>query len=393
LLLQPKRVANPTFAELYGNRWAEAVRSKAIKALGASKSYAQLTANLTQKALTALPPTAAAEIEAPLVATLARSARLAGLTEIADKAEARSAKLEGQLDEEYHKKVPPFTPSKFAGRKNAQADRVVVMELFTGAQCPPCVAADVGYDALLTTYGPKEFIGLQYHLHIPGPDPMTNEASEGRQKYYGDEVGGTPATFFNGQSKAGGGGPMQASENKYTEFRQIIDAELEKPKESAIKLSAALHGDQIEINAEATVDRKSTISKPDDAVADEKEARKEATKTKDAPHSKPRLRLALTEESVRYVGGNRLRFHHHVVRAFPGGVEGKDLSSGSGRVDLKVSLADLKRELEEKNSADAKSRPFPSAPPVPALKKLSLVAFVQDDADKVILHAVSVPVE
>ena len=48
------------------------------------------------------------------------------------------------------------------------------MEIFTGAECPPCVAADVGFDALLKSYKPTEFIGLQHHLHIPGPDPLTN---------------------------------------------------------------------------------------------------------------------------------------------------------------------------------------------------------------------------
>ena len=79
----------------------------------------------------------------------------------------------------------------------------------------------------LTTYKPAEFIGLQYHLHIPGPDPLTNNDSSARQKYYGSEVRGTPSTFFNGQSEAGGGGPMGNSEAKYDEYRKIIDKSLE----------------------------------------------------------------------------------------------------------------------------------------------------------------------
>jgi hypothetical protein len=266
------------------------------------------------------------------------------------------------------------------------------MELFTGAQCPPCVAADVGYDALLKSYGTKELIGLQYHLHIPGPDPMTNKDSQGRQSYYGDEVRGTPSTFFNGQSKGGGGGPMQGSETKYNEFRELIDPQLESAKEATITLSAALSGDQIEISANATVDRKSRPVSTS-ATNDEAKAGGDGKDPKAAPHSQPRLRLVLTEESVRYVGGNRLRFHHHVVRAFPGGLDGKDLSSGSGQVSLKLNLADLRRELEQKNRDDAKTRPFPHPLPEIGLKDLSVVAFVQDDADKAILHAVSVPVK
>ena len=49
--------------------------------------------------------------------------------------------------------------------------------------------------------------------------------------------------------------------------------------------------------------------------------------------------MALTEESIRYVGGNKLRYHHHVVRAFPGGTEGKDLTDGKGKVELTLKLS------------------------------------------------------
>jgi hypothetical protein len=376
-------------AEPYGEEWRNAVQLKALKALSSAKPYAAVTLKLAQKADQLVKPDASAETKAAVTGMLARVARLAGNAEVAADAEARAEKLEAVLDAEYHKKVPPFTPGKYEGRKHSKADRVVLMELFTGAQCPPCVAADVGYDALLKTYGPKELIGLQYHLHIPGPDPMTNVAAEGRQQYYSEEVRGTPSTFFNGQSKAGGGGPMQFSENKYTEFRQLIDPELESTRDAAITLSATLQGDQIEIQAQATVDRKSPVAKADSS----KDKPKTDGSRKDGSHSEPRLRIALTEESVRYVGGNKLRFHHHVVRAFPGGLEGKDLSSGSGQVNVKLNLADLRRDLEQKNSKDAQRRPFPTGLPEIALKDLSVVAFVQDDADKAVLHAVSVPVK
>ena len=249
-----------------------------------------------------------------MVGILARAAKLAGKADLAAEAEARAAKLESQLDEEYHKKVPPFHPEGYKGRKDAKADRVVVMELFTGAQCPPCVAADVAFDALLKTYKPTELIGLQYHLHIPGPDPLTNKDTQARQQYYGDEISGTPSTFFNGHSQAGGGGPMQASEQKFQEYRGIIDTQLESAREAQVEVSATRQGDQIEITAQATVTRK-----PESAEAEK--GKEESKKPADAKHGgfKPRLRLALTEESIRYVGSNKLRYHHHVVRDFPGG--------------------------------------------------------------------------
>ncbi|QEH37542.1 hypothetical protein OJF2_61330 [Aquisphaera giovannonii] len=368
-------------AEPYGAAWVNSVRQKALKAIGAHKPYASLAVELAQKVDKEMGETATLEERAAVVGLLARAATLAGKADIAKEAADRSAKLEAQLDEEYHKKVPPFKTQPFQGRKDGKADRVVLMELFTGAQCPPCVAADVAFDGLLTTYKPTEFIGLQYHLHIPGPDPLTNEDSIARQQYYGTEVRGTPSTFFNGHSQAGGGGPMGYSEGKYNEFKEIVENQLEGARGASIKLSADRIGDVVNIAAEATLSKKSG------APAEKKD------QDGDAAKSKPRLRLALTEEAIRYVGGNKLRYHHHVVRDFPGGVEGKDVSSGSGEVKVKLNLADLKREIEEYLSKSAKTRPFPNPLPEVEFKDLSVVAFVQDDADKKILGAVSVPVK
>ena len=74
-------------------------------------------------------------------------------------------------------------PVKYAGREG-QGDRVVVVELFTGSECPPCLAADLAFDALEQTYTPKDVVLLEYHLHIPRPDPLTNTDSVERQEYY-----------------------------------------------------------------------------------------------------------------------------------------------------------------------------------------------------------------
>lgn len=379
-------------AEIYGTPWLNEVRLKALKALGASKPFSDLSLTLAQDADKLLGEEASLEQKAAVVGLLARAARNAGKADIARMAEERSARLEGRLDEEYHKKVPPFKPAAFAGRKSSKADKVVLMELFTGAQCPPCVAADVGFDALLKTYKPTEFIGLQYHLHIPGPDPLTNTDSVARQQYYGDEVRGTPSTFFNGHPEAGGGGGMQGSEGKYNEYREIIDRQLESGKGATIDLSATRAGDQLEIKARARVLAQAKADKGDQAKEKDK-AKGDDKKKEDEPAPKPRLRLVLTEESVRYLGGNKLRFHHHVVRDFPGGTEGKDLSSGEGQLNVKLDLTVLKKDIESYLSTYAKVRSFPGTLPEIALRNLAVVAFVQDDADRSILHAVSVPVE
>ena len=61
------------------------------------------------------------------------------------------------------------------------------MELFTGANCPPCVAADLAFDGLQKAYSDKEVVLLQYHMNIPrGPEALTNADSDARFEYYAD---------------------------------------------------------------------------------------------------------------------------------------------------------------------------------------------------------------
>ena len=91
------------------------------------------------------------------------------------------------------------------------------MELFTGTQCCPCVAADVALGALAQTYEPTELALLQYHMHIPGPDPMTNLDTEARWKHYLGAFAptktqfGVPTAVFNGKTFRVGGGAMAAA--------------------------------------------------------------------------------------------------------------------------------------------------------------------------------------
>jgi hypothetical protein len=378
-------------AKPYGDEWTKDVRLKALRAVASSKSLARVTVELAQEAEKVVSDVDA-EAKVNVLGFLARAARESGMEELAEKSEARRAKLDQQLDLEYIKKVPPFKPAAFAGRKDKKADQVVLMELFTGAQCPPCVAADVAFDALFTTYKPIDFIGLQYHLHIPGPDPLTNTDSVARQKYYGSEVRGTPSTFFNGHSEAGGGGPMANAQEKYNEYRTIIDKSLETIKGAKIAVSATQAGGQIKIVASAEATENGVDKRVGSETSETNLKAKEKSK-EERINPKRVLRLALTEESIHYAGSNRLRYHHHVVRALPGGADGTELKGGKAKTDVTLKLADVKLDLEKYLSDFTKTRPFPNPLPEIKLNKLSVVAFVQDDGDKSILHAVSVPVE
>ncbi len=110
---------------------------------------------------------------------------------------------------------------------------------------PPCVAADVAFDAILKAYEPTELIGLQYHLHIPGPDPLTNTDSIARQSYYGELVRGTPSSLLNGRPSELDGGMMGDSEERYKELRGLIGEILEKKARADVTVAAKLEGDRI----------------------------------------------------------------------------------------------------------------------------------------------------
>src|SRR5262249_44678338 len=145
-------------------------------------------------------------------------------------------------------------------RKDKDANRVAVMELFTGATCPPCVAADAAFDALKMSYQPKDLVLIQYHMHIPAPDTLTNPDTIARWNYYSGkfaaEMRGVPSALFNGKPFGkydndpthGGGGAMSNAENKFGQYRNVIDPLLEE--KSALKISgtAKRAGDKINIS-------------------------------------------------------------------------------------------------------------------------------------------------
>jgi hypothetical protein len=278
--------------------------------------------------------------------------------------------VEVRLDEEYLAKVPPFKPTPFAGRQDKAANQVAVMELFTGAQCPPCVAADVAFDALVKTYKPTELVLVQYHMHIPGPDPMTNPDTVARWDYYREKfpenIRGVPSSVFNGKPGGGGGGGMPNAEPKYKQYVGLIDPILEKTTPVKVAGKATRAGDRIDIAVEVT----------------------------DADGEELKLRLLLVEEEIRFAGSNGIRFHHHVVRALPGGAAGVALKDKGLRHTATADVGAIRKGLVQYlDDYAANTRPFPQPGRPLDLKDLKVVALVQSDKTGEILQAAQFPVE
>jgi hypothetical protein len=311
-----------------------------------------------------------ATVQATVLTAYRTTLLKAGQADKAKELDTRIAKLETKIDEEYLRTVPAFKPTVFAGRKNSSANQVVLMELFTGAQCPPCVAADVAFDALQKSYKPTELVLIQYHLHIPGPDPLTNPDTQARWDYYRKlfptELRGVPSSVFNGKPAAGGGGGMTLAENKYQQYLSVINPLLENSTEVQLAGKATRKDDKLDIVVEAV----------------------------GAEGADLRLRLLVVEESIKYVGSNQIRFHHQVVRAMPGGPEGVAVEDKQFRHTATVDLTELRKRLNKYlDDYAANTRPFPKPDRPMDLKDLRVIAFIQNDKTGAILQATQIEVE
>ena len=361
----------------YGDNYTADIHVKALAPLAGKAPFAKVALDLAKAADAAVKAEVPVETRAELAKALAKAAKAGSDADLAKSASAKADKLEAEVDAEYHKKVPPFTPAAESGVNLRKSDRVVLLELFTGAECPPCIAVDIAFDGVITTYKPAELVTLQYHLHIPRPDPMTNPDSVARADYY-PELQGTPTLFLDGRVTEGlGGNSISESKSRYEMLRRLVDQELVKASGAKVDLKVVREGEAFKISsaAEATAEQ---IAKDSARIGG----------------SKLRLRLAVIEDQIRYKGGNNLRFHHHVVRALLGGAGGVVMNGGKGTFETTLKIDELRKTQEQYLSDFQKkeSATFTAAPPLD-LNKLSVVAFVQDDSDKSVLNAAIAPID
>jgi thiol-disulfide isomerase/thioredoxin len=147
---------------------------------------------------------------------------------------ARGAKL----------KALPFHPEPFEAPSDWKG-KAVLAELFTGSECPPCVGADIAFDALLETIPSKYLAVLVYHLPIPRPDPMMNPATAAREGAY--EVNSTPTVVIDGTNRSVGGGGRGAAEGKFAQYRGVIEPLISGVPGVALKARALLAGDIVKV--------------------------------------------------------------------------------------------------------------------------------------------------
>lgn len=349
----------------YGVRWERSVALRLAETFSAQEGFADIAMVQARRAERMLVETDPALMQMSVYESLGKILTKSGKADEAKKYSVQIAKLEARDAAEYEKSMLKFETPAFAGRK-AKSERIALVEVFTGAECPPCVAVDIAFDGLLKTYKPTDVIFLQYHVHVPAPDPLTTaENMERIETLYAKKFSGAPTFLLNGKVVGEGGGRAPDAKKKYTEFRSAIDEALEKP--ASVKISLGVTKDDKGYQAKVSV---TDLEKPGDKIA---------------------LRLALVEDRVRYTGGNGVRYHHQVVRAMPGGNKGFALAKKAQDQAVTVNVDEVRGNLVKYLDNFAKTEsPFPRADRPLALANLKLVAFVQDDATGEILNAAQI---
>jgi hypothetical protein len=229
---------------------------------------------------------------------------------------------------------------------------------------------------MIEEYPRSQVAVIEFHEHIPGPDPMTNPDAVERMGFYTRSViRGTPTVIMDGTGVDVGGGGESRAPNKLEKYKEMLGTALKAAPSVGLGLQGSRRGNTV--TATTTVVWRDTTGREGHDL---------------------RLRVALVEREVDYTGGNGLERHAMVFRGFLTGQEGTVLTAGTDARSLKntVDIATLEKtygEYLDGYLAENPDRFSRSDGTWRAMMNeidasdLALVAFVQDDTTKEVLQA------
>jgi thiol-disulfide isomerase/thioredoxin len=278
-----------------------------------------------------------------------------------------SAGLDEMLDAEYRKRFPEPLHLDAYKPSAKRSDRLVLAEVFTGSACPPCVGADLAFDAAMQRYSRPDLAVVMYHQHIPRPDPMTNSDTQARLKYY--EVHGVPTYFIDGGTVKFNGAGRDGAKMVWEHIQEPIEKDLDTPAEAKITVNASAGGSNVKVTASV------------ESVKGESKGLK--------------VHVLLIEKELTYSGENGIRFHPMVVRAMGGkDDDGFALDPAAPAPieqswDLEKISASLKTQLDDYEAKGHRGNSFKFMEKKYPIDRgnLAVVVFVQDSKTKHILQA------
>ena len=286
------------------------------------------------------------------------------LTTLWKKKHGSTEGLDEYLTKSFRRYLDSFVSKEAKEVDLKKGNRVSLIELFTGASCPPCVAADLATGVIESSFPHSKVIVLRYHQHIPAPDPLTNPDSEARFILYNH--GGTPSTNLNGQAVTGVAGGVEQVGSSYNQLLEALIPTLSENTDVKIELSAVAKDGKLVLKANAT------------GTEDIKEPL--------------RLVAVLAEEELSFQAPNGINVHDMIVRSMLREPNGFPAVDGKLTLDKTISLNEFKSRItdylsafEEKSGANFTGAPL-------GLDHLEFVVFVQGELSKDVFQVASVPV-
>jgi len=281
--------------------------------------------------------------------------------------------LESLLDVRYSVTFHnPIAATPYVG-KSTHSERAVLAELFTGAACEPCMAPDLAFDAGLQRYTRGELVLLVHHDNAPLSDPLANDVTEERAKYYSTGRS-TPHEFLDGKElKLAEGLPLHA-QDAFDSMVKSIDQRLDVLAGAHLEIQAKRQGSKVQVVVHGAVL---------------------------AAQTKLLLHIDLVETVLSYSSENGLRLQPMVVRATAKRTESESglPLAGHHKIEAKYTF-DLK-QIEAANlvyydrfDAGLKKRThgmvganYREKRNIIDPTKLAAVAFVQNDTTKEVLQS------
>jgi tetratricopeptide (TPR) repeat protein len=255
-------------------------------------------------------------------------------------------------------RVPSFHPLPREPEQIAPTGRVVLVELFTGAQCPPCAAADLAFEALGEHFRADEVARIQWHLPIPAPEPMITAAARERAQRH--SVRGTPTAIVAGTTRLAGGGDADQAPELWQRYEGAVGPLLllQPVVQLQARASLAADGDTLQLE----------VAPPGQDLA---------------------VHAVLVERTIPYPGRNGILFHEHVARAT---FTPPDGAPGGQKLVATLSLRAVAAELDRAVAAVEERERFDWRPTTPNPRQLAVVVFVEDKT-RAIPQALTVPVQ
>lgn len=276
------------------------------------------------------------------------------------KVKGSSAGLDAYLDARHKELFHNPVKVEFYKAPETRTSRVVLAEIYTGAGCPPCAGADMAFDVALERYARADVAVLMFHQHIPRPDPLANDDTIARFKWFGGRS--VPTMMVDGMMVPGGGGDVSLVPAITKRLTEMLDERLQRAPSALLKLTAGNDGSKVQATIETrTLEQSANL----------------------------KLHVALVEKELHYSGENGVRFHPMVVRAFATLPLTTNATQTFNLDEVRAALKKHIDEFEKHNdrfNKDGTYRFYERRQDID-VADLAVVAFIQNDKTREVLQA------